>query len=423
MNKKWYQKKLNIILLILIFPLVGLFLFVKYYPTSIKTKKYTLILMLIISIAYVIDNNAWDMFLIFTIPLIFYMMYFIIKYQKSNILPDIPSVLDKLALHKGNHLQMIIPQYYKLDVITDILNEIPQSRHSLLYFSNQDAKDIKMYSGSYYGVNISIDEDGGHVSEVKTDEPSTIYTKLCVQIPTNNIVGDIGYYPCYKLLTDQQKWIYLNWLKDVTQRIEIGYVFIYYYGLERRLLTDSFSAAFDEIVLLRKYHHHPSFLSYSINALIASCIIKNSPQKIENLLDVNDIGIDINIYLLLLYRLHRNLDNAILMRIANALHQNEINKRYIKLYPEMYEGNLQSILISKYNKNYLPFFDTYNIKELPHVKTIFFANYSLPDAIRFINIPTFISRGKFHKDVLEIFRLTHEKVKIDLREMRLNKKG
>ena len=62
---------------------------------------------------------------------------------------------------------------------------------------------------------------------------------------------DIGYYPSYKNLKAENRYVYLNWLRDVTAPIPIGYVFIFYYGLERHLLFGKFEQAFDMIVKLR----------------------------------------------------------------------------------------------------------------------------------------------------------------------------
>ena len=49
------------------------------------------------------------------------------------------------------------------------------------------------------------------------------------------------YYPSYAGLSPEQRWVYLNWLTDVSQPVYIGYVFLYYYGLERQLLSGDFN--------------------------------------------------------------------------------------------------------------------------------------------------------------------------------------
>jgi hypothetical protein len=65
--------------------------------------------------------------------------------------------------------------------------------------------------------------------------------------------------------------------------VDIGYVFIFYYGLERHLISGNYSEAIDTILTLRKTHNHPSFLSYSANALVISAILhkdKNTLMKV-----------------------------------------------------------------------------------------------------------------------------------------------
>jgi len=83
--------------------------------------------------------------------------------------------------------------------------------------------------------------------------------KLPIKEPTRpDSVEPLGYYPSYAALRPEQRWVYLNWLRNVTEEVNIGYVFIYYYGLERQLLTGKFDRAFDEILKLREYHQNKS---------------------------------------------------------------------------------------------------------------------------------------------------------------------
>ena len=68
------------------------------------------------------------------------------------------------------------------------------------------------------------------------NEPSLIDLDIEIKSDTYNSIQDIGYYPSYRNLKPENRFIYLNWLCDITAPIPIGYVFIFYYGLERHLL-------------------------------------------------------------------------------------------------------------------------------------------------------------------------------------------
>ena len=106
------------------------------------------------------------------------------------------------------------------------------------------------------------------------EEPSLIYTNQKIN-PTQRIedIATPPYYPTYSGLTPEQKWVYLNLLANpYNPAIDIGFVFILYYGLERHLLLGNFEKAIDVLLKLRDVHTNKSFQSYSANAIILSCM-------------------------------------------------------------------------------------------------------------------------------------------------------
>lgn len=70
-------------------------------------------------------------------------------------------------------------------------------------------------------------------------EPALIDPRLAIGEPTAGSV-QIGYWPSYDRLTPDCRATYLNWLATGRSDpgIDIGYVFLFFYGLERRLLVD-----------------------------------------------------------------------------------------------------------------------------------------------------------------------------------------
>lgn len=72
-------------------------------------------------------------------------------------------------------------------------------------------------------------------------EASTINLQLPIGRSGNGT--PLNYYPNYAFITPEQRYTYLEWLaagrKDTNpEKRELGYVFLFFYGLERRLLLD-----------------------------------------------------------------------------------------------------------------------------------------------------------------------------------------
>ena len=109
-------------------------------------------------------------------------------------------------------------------------------------------------------------------------EPSAIITTLSVARLPAHPLADFGYYPSYDRISADQRRCYLEWLaagrKDVdpAQR-SLGYVFIFFYGLERQIILDADRdpALLEEMIrLLEHYgaaHKSRSLRSYFLQLL------------------------------------------------------------------------------------------------------------------------------------------------------------
>ena len=80
--------------------------------------------------------------------------------------------------------------------------------------------------------------------------------------------GALPYWPSYVHATPEQRARYLEWLAGnrSDESVEQGYVFIYFYGLERRVLVDraDYLPVLEELCRLRKiYSRCHSFIGYS----------------------------------------------------------------------------------------------------------------------------------------------------------------
>ena len=249
-------------------------------------------------------------------------------------------------------------------------------------------------------------------------EPSLIDLSLEI-LETCNIEDnqDIGYYPCYSELTPEQRFIYLSWLKDITKPINIGYVFIFYYGLERHLLFGDFEKAFNIIKVLREHHFNSSFLAYSEDAILISIMKKNKLEYIKKVSFSNSNPLLLALVISSAFK-RFNAEDLILFSRYVGFH----NNRYIKGERKKFINQLNILLKEKYNEEYYNIKDEY-IKRYTETFTLAFANFSLDEIYRFEEFPNILSNEDIRGDIFNLLEETHERVKIIKREERKVKKA
>lgn len=300
---------------------------------------------------------------------------------------------------------------------------------SLLWFGDGKYKNItraQMSSeGEYYeigGYRIRISYHGG--ADI---EPSLILMNMPVKQPVDEtLIPRPPYYPQYVRLTPEQRWIYLKLLTNpYNDRIDIGYVFILYYGLERHLLHGSFDQAFNVILKLRDVHKNKSFQSYSGNALILSALWKGKgeyiPLFIKSLDKEYEFHFDENLLLMTYYSFNVPFTAKDIMRFAKTVYFRKMN--YIKNNPDIFEKCLKDVIKEKAGIDYVNlrnYFTDDVISKLKRFEPIIYANTSLVDQT--ISIPVLITNIKFKSEMLMYLILAHEKTKTEIAEMRKNKK-
>lgn len=110
------------------------------------------------------------------------------------------------------------------------------------------------------------------------EEPSLV-TPMCKVAFSELGAERMPLYPSYENISDEQRGEYLRWLaSDRTEADDIGYVFMYFYGIERRLLIDTAKpgevtdeekeAITDEIIRLVKCFKHRSRSFYNYATLL-----------------------------------------------------------------------------------------------------------------------------------------------------------
>lgn len=104
-------------------------------------------------------------------------------------------------------------------------------------------------------------------SNKKYPDASCINATLKVERPKTGALSSLPYWPQYNVITPVQRWKYLSWLSQErnTDLDEIGYAFIFFYGLERRAIIErnDVGLILDEVNrLLSRYPSSNSFNSY-----------------------------------------------------------------------------------------------------------------------------------------------------------------
>ena len=258
-------------------------------------------------------------------------------------------------------------------------------------------------------------------------EPSVIMMNMPIKQPIDYmLIPRPPYYPQYVGLTPEQRWIYLKLLTNpYNDKIDIGYVFILYYGLERHLLHGDFNSAFNVILKLRDVHKNKSFQSYSGNALILSALWKGKgeyiPLFIKSLDNEYEYNFSENLLLMSYYSFNVPFSAKDIMRMAKIFLFKNLN--YIKNNPDVFEQCLKEIIKEKAGFDYVDlknYFTDDVISKLKRTEGSIYANTSLIDQV--ISIPVLITNMKFKAEMYMYLRLAHDKTKQVIADMRKGSK-
>lgn len=283
----------------------------------------------------------------------------------------------------------------------------------LLWFADGQYRNIDVKQEA---LQESYSTDCFNVKIYGAPEPSALYSNMEIRKP----IGEVPrppYYPTYKDLTPEQKYKYLEFLADPYGEHDISYVFIFYYGLERQLISGHFDSAFDVILKLRDKYSNKSFQQYSANALALTSVLLNKQDKFVDFIASLDkdyeLSMSANLYILLKYTMKEPLTAIELMRFSSDF--GFTNKRYIKNNSELFEKCLHEVMLESQG------FDGLEIPKsrLSSFDTPVFANVSLIKTT--INAPNFFSSKELIGKGYMLLNMAHSKCKEVLAEQRKTK--
>lgn len=240
-------------------------------------------------------------------------------------------------------------------------------------------------------------------------DPSMIDCSLPISRPKDiQSVPHLGYYPSYIGLSPEQRWIYLHFLENpYDSNIEISYVFILYYGLERHLMFGDCKNAFNIIIKLKNRHKHKSFQIYSIRSLLSICLIKKDFDMFDCL--KNTLAPDTkDINTVMIINALSNTGLTAKFILNNLSFFKFYKKKYINQDYKLFEQTLKYTFFQHYESYEFPI-SSYVDYPMETTTQVGFANLSLPN--RNIEVPNFKSNERFINDVHSLLDETYTFIK------------
>ncbi|MDE7426065.1 MAG: TerB N-terminal domain-containing protein [Lachnospiraceae bacterium] len=302
-------------------------------------------------------------------------------------------------------------------------NSIFSSSNLLVNIAHEIADMVWIGDGirkNYTPTNNRTIEDKIMFSSV-SEEPSVLYLALPVsKPPINTPVERPPYFPTYKELTPEQRWLYWEFLSNpFSSKNNVGYAFLFYYGLERHMLEGNLEKAFDITLKLRSCYNNSSFQLYTSKALTLTCIAKQRADLALKLLEADNINensyMPMNYLLILKYTFQFPLTVADIIKNYEYFGFN--NNRYIKNQLILFTSTLSKLIQRDFYADAIDlnqYFPT-DINALPLQHDMMYANISLNNYET--PIPIF-KNFELEQKILVLLEETHEIVKSHLREIR-----
>ena len=294
----------------------------------------------------------------------------------------------------------------------------------LLWFADGPMKNItpgeSIRKHEKNGISILVEIPG-------MEEPSMIFTEDPIEITHTGDVPAPEYYPTYAELSPEQKGAYIRFLENpYNQNIDIGFVFILYYGLERHLLHGNWQKAAKVILKLRGVHKNKSFQVYSANAIVLTAIYRKEGNLAVELLKSMDREFEehcfpANLYLICAYSFDFPVTAKDIMRYASWF--GFYNKNYIKKFHELFEETLSGHIKELTGNDCVKLRDMIppeDMNSMPSYEEKLFANTSLRDTK--VTVPSMVGSRKLKEMFFKLLSETHEEVKKIVAEMRKKRK-
>lgn len=251
--------------------------------------------------------------------------------------------------------------------MVNMYRDIPDDVFNLLWFFDGEYKnwesyeDIKGLFGNY--------------------EPSMIFKDYpVIENENNSIVEFPDYYPNYRDLSSKQRGVYFDFLRDIyNSNFHIGYVFLFYYGLERYLFKgEKIDDAFNTIIKLRNTHRNSSFQKYSANSLLFSALKYERQDLVRKFILFNNDSpfFSYNVLFFVIYKLQMPLTAHVIMDTSSFFGYK--NEKFIKNNQDLFLQELKSEMAERFGSDEILISDLISQEEMNELNEKFEFVYANP---------------------------------------------
>lgn len=255
-------------------------------------------------------------------------------------------------------------------------------------------------------------------------EPSFINVNLPVEI-TNDLdsVEKLDYYPNYANLTPKQRYRYLKYLENpFDSKFEIGYTFIFYYGLERFMYTEKYEGALNLIVrLLEPHNDNHSFVSYAVESILFKTIEINNYRYLNRVLIIknviNTLFPPLRLYLYYITRKELSTDDIILLSKDVGWKK----KTYLNEHKDLFVKNLGIIIRGfKSAVSVSSLINNCSVENLATFNVCRIANVTSDYKVREAKLPNLLFSDVLKVNILSLMEKAHNMTKDEVTRMRKN---
>lgn len=251
--------------------------------------------------------------------------------------------------------------------MVNMYRDIPNDVFNLLWFFDGEYKnwesyeDIKGLFGNY--------------------EPSMIFVDYpVIDNENNSIVEFPDYYPAYRDLSSKQRGVYFDFLRDIyNSNFHIGYVFLFYYGLERYLFKgEKIDDAFNTIIKLRNTHRNSSFQKYSANSLLFSALKYERQDLVRKFILFNNDSpfFSYGVLFFVIYKLQMPLTAHVIMDTSSFFGYK--NEKFIKNNQDLFLQELKSEMAERFGSDEILISDLISQEEMNELNEKFEFVYANP---------------------------------------------
>lgn len=201
---------------------------------------------------------------------------------------------------------------------------------------------------------------------------------------------------------------------------EIGYTFIFFYGLERFMYTDKYEGAMDLIIRLLEHHNgNQSFISYSVESILFKTIEINDYSYLNRILVINNVVNSLfpPLRIYLYYKANKELFASDIILLSKDVGWKK--KTYLNGYKDIFVKNLE-IAMNKCESDMSisSLIGNCHIESLPTFNVCRIANVTSDYNVREAKLPNLLFVNVLKDNILTLMENAHNMTKTEVAKMR-----